>query len=87
MTDPLPPEQSEYYALQLKMDKRTVKALCEVESGLTDDEVNFVEYVARQVDDRNEPLTDSQSKTAQDILNRRSKNNPAKVFPKRRKRD
>lgn len=51
----------------LKQDKELMDQLCEIERGLRDWEVKFVEDVAHQVHDRGTPLTPEQLKSALEI--------------------
>lgn len=53
----------------LKMtDEELMKKLCDIESGLSDWEQNFVEDVSAQLLDRNIPLTARQRRVAERIL-------------------
>lgn len=49
-------------------DRELVDALCDIESGLTDWEVNFVEDVATQIIDNKQLLSEAQLKKAEQIL-------------------
>lgn len=51
-------------------DEAIVRELCDIESGLSSWELDFVESVARQVEDRGRSLTPSQRQKAEQILDR-----------------
>ncbi len=51
----------------IQKDRKLVDALCEIEEGLTDWEVDFVEGVAKQVHDDRRALTPDQLKKALEI--------------------
>lgn len=48
----------------IKQDRALVDALCEIDHGLTEWEVEFVEGVARQVHDEKRALTLAQTRIA-----------------------
>lgn len=52
-------------------DEQLVKKLCDIESGLSDWEEGFVEDVAAQVLDRHKPLSVSQRKKAEEVLDQK----------------
>lgn len=56
-----------------KEDRDLVAALCEIDHGLTDWEVNFVEDIARQVLDRKQGLTPKQLQIALRIQEKKGK--------------
>lgn len=64
----LNPQRAELYANDIQL----VDTLCNIESGLTDWEVNFVEDVARKVHDRGEILRPDQRRKAEQILQERT---------------
>ena len=51
----------------IKDDRLLVKKLCDIESGLTHWEVEFVEGIARQVYDDKRALTIAQREVAEEI--------------------
>ena len=54
----------------IKQDRELVDALCDIERGLTDWEVEFVEGIARQVHDEKRALTPKQLEVALKIHDR-----------------
>lgn len=57
--------------VELRSDFLVVGELCNIDHGLTDWEVNFVESVVRQVQDERRPLSPRQREVAEAILDRR----------------
>lgn len=56
-----------------KEDRDLVQALCDIDHGLTDWEVDFVEDIARQVLDRKQGLTPKQLEVALRIQEKKGK--------------
>lgn len=54
----------------IRQDRQLCEALCDIEEGLSDWEVEFVEGIARQVHDEKKGLTPKQLKIALDIHDR-----------------
>ena len=54
----------------IEADARLVRELCDVDEGLTQWEINFVESIAKQVIDKGRELTEKQRETARKILER-----------------
>lgn len=54
----------------LKQDRELMHDLCEIEEGLTDWEVEFIESVAAQVFDLEQSLTPDQLETALELHDR-----------------
>jgi len=52
-------------------DEELVKKLCDIGTGLSDWEENFVEDVASQVLDRHRPLSVPQRRKAEEILDQK----------------
>ena len=56
----------------IRDDRILVDKLCEIDDGLTDWEVDFIEGIARQVHDQKRVLSLKQIKMAQNLLRRKT---------------
>jgi hypothetical protein len=60
----------------IRQDRELVRALCDIDRGLTDWEVAFIEGIAHQVIDQRQQLTPRQLKSALQIHDRMGRSKP-----------
>lgn len=60
----------------IRQDRELVDALCDIDRGLSDWEVEFIEGIASQVHDRRQPLSPRQLSIALKIHDRAGRSKP-----------
>lgn len=60
----------------IRQDRELVDALCEIDRGLDDWEVDFIEGIAKQVHDQRQQLSPRQLKAALQIHDRMGRSKP-----------